>query len=104
MTDQDADGRLTLEDIMLVICLSGNLETGIDPEIVQHVYNTIDADDSGTIDFMEYLTYIPFFLKLHNRMSKSRHITIEEVERAREAVRSAVIKVRGTKDATVKSF
>ncbi|XP_022082265.1 uncharacterized protein LOC110974740 isoform X10 [Acanthaster planci] len=104
VTDQDADGRLTLEDIMLVICLSGNLETGIDPEVVQHVYNTIDADDSGTIDFMEYLTYIPFFLKLHKRMSESRHITIAEVERAREAVRSAILKVRGTKDVTMKSF
>ncbi|XP_038068005.1 uncharacterized protein LOC119737616 isoform X2 [Patiria miniata] len=106
VTDQDSDGRLTLEDVMLVISLSGNLETGIDPDIVQHVHNTIDADDNGTIDFIEYLTYIPFFLKLHKRMAASRHITIAEVERTRDAVRSAILKVRGTgtREVTMKTF
>ena len=88
---------------MLVISLAGNLETGVDPEVVQHVYDTIDTDDSGTIDFREYLTYIPFFLKLHKKMAQSRHITIAEVERARGAVRNAVLRVRN-KDVTMTAF
>ena len=104
MTDQDADGRLTLEDIMLSIALSGNIESGTDPEVVKHVHNTIDADDSGTVDFMEFLTYIPFFLKLHKRMVQSRHITIAEVETARKAVKKAVLKIKSSSNQTMIAF
>ncbi|XP_071784635.1 uncharacterized protein [Asterias amurensis] len=104
VTDQDADGRLTLEDIMLSIALSGNIESGTDPEVVKHVHNTIDADDSGTIDFMEFLTYIPFFLKLHKRMVQSRHITIAEIETARKAVKKAVLKIKTSSNQTMIAF
>ncbi|XP_033626450.1 uncharacterized protein LOC117289434 isoform X5 [Asterias rubens] len=104
VTDQDADGRLTLEDIMLSIALSGNIESGTDPEVVKHVHNTIDADDSGTVDFMEFLTYIPFFLKLHKRMVQSRHITIAEVETARKAVKKAVLKIKSSSNQTMIAF
>ncbi|XP_072024256.1 uncharacterized protein [Amphiura filiformis] len=92
VTDKNRDSRLNLEEIMLIVALSVGVDIGSDPEVVKHIHKTIDADDDGSIDFIEFLSYIPFFLKLHHQIL-GRPATIQEIEEARLAVRKAVLKV-----------
>ena len=91
VTDKNRDGRLNIEEIMMIIALSIGIDVGSDKEVVEHVHKTIDADDDGSIDFIEFLSYIPFFLKLHHKIL-GRPATIDEIEEARKAVRKAVMK------------
>ena len=91
VTDKNGDNRLNLEEIMLIVALSVGIDIGSDQEVVKHIHKTIDADHDGSIDFIEFLSYIPFFLKLHHQIL-GRPASIGEIEEARIAVRKAVLK------------
>ncbi len=38
-------------------------DIGGDPELYRFVMQVIDKDSSGTIEFSEFLAYVPFFIK-----------------------------------------
>ncbi|XP_072169443.1 uncharacterized protein [Diadema setosum] len=89
--DQNQNGRLSMEEIMLIVSLSVGTEVGTDTDVVQYIHNTIDKDDDGTIDFVEFLSYIPFFLKIHKDIV-GKPVTVKEIEEARLAVREAMLR------------
>ncbi|XP_071502478.1 uncharacterized protein [Diadema antillarum] len=89
--DQNQNGRLSMEEIMLIVSLSVGTEVGTDKDVIQYIHNTIDKDEDGTIDFIEFLSYIPFFLKIHKDIV-GKPVTVKEIEEARLAVREAMLR------------
>lgn len=91
MTDQDRNGYLSLEEVMFVISVSVGTEIGTDKEILEYIFKNLDVNGSGSIDFIEFLSFIPFFLKLHQEIV-GRPATVEDVMKANAAVKEALSK------------
>ena len=89
VVDQNGDGRLSMDEIMFIITVSTGIDIGIDKEAVRSIHNTIDKDGNGSIDFVEFLTFIPFFQKIHQQII-GRPVTFEEMDEARIAVKKAM--------------
>ena len=52
---------------MLLVSSLG-FDIGGDSKLANYVMEVVDKDNSGTIDFIEFLAYVPFFTKLHVAM------------------------------------
>eukprot|EP00057_Strongylocentrotus_purpuratus_P017512 XP_011671986.1 PREDICTED: uncharacterized protein LOC100889312 isoform X2 [Strongylocentrotus purpuratus] len=89
VVDQNGDGRLSMDEIMFIITVSTGIDIGIDKEAVRSIHNTIDKDGNGSIDFVEFLTFIPFFQKIHQQII-GKPVTFEEMDEARIAVKKAM--------------
>jgi hypothetical protein len=50
----------------MLLCAALGIKFGSDPDLTEFVMSVIDTDQSGSIDFIEFLQYIPFFIKLHS--------------------------------------
>ena len=48
-----------------LLAASFGFDVGLDKDLADYIMKTIDKDESGTIDFVEFITYIPFFIRLH---------------------------------------
>ena len=42
------------------------VDLGCEADLIEIIMNIVDTDRSGTIDFIEFLSYIPFFHKVHS--------------------------------------
>ncbi|XP_066288649.1 uncharacterized protein [Branchiostoma lanceolatum] len=89
VVDTDGDGRLTMEEIMLLLSAAVGTQVGTDKELVRAIIKVLDKDGNGSIDFVEYLSFIPFFLHIHQYIVQ-RPISITDVENARQAVQKAL--------------
>ncbi|XP_035678480.1 uncharacterized protein LOC118417165 isoform X1 [Branchiostoma floridae] len=89
VVDTDGDGRLTMEEIMLLLSAGVGTQVGTDKDLVRAIIKVLDKDGNGSIDFVEYLSFIPFFLHIHQHIVK-RPISITDVENARQAVQKAL--------------
>ncbi|XP_019640400.1 PREDICTED: uncharacterized protein LOC109482140 [Branchiostoma belcheri] len=89
VVDTDGDGRLTMEEIMLLLSAAVGTQMGTDKDLVRAIIKVLDKDGNGSIDFVEYLSFIPFFLHIHQYIVK-RPISITDVENARQAVQKAL--------------
>eukprot|EP00058_Branchiostoma_floridae_P012157 XP_002597645.1 hypothetical protein BRAFLDRAFT_121691 [Branchiostoma floridae] len=89
VVDTDGDGRLTMEEIMLLLSAAVGTQVGTDKDLVRAIIKVLDKDGNGSIDFVEYLSFIPFFLHIHQHIVK-RPISITDVENARQAVQKAL--------------
>ncbi|XP_063950996.1 uncharacterized protein LOC129278896 isoform X3 [Lytechinus pictus] len=87
--DQNGDGRLAMDEIMFIITVSTGIDIAVDKEAVRYIHNTIDKDGNGSIDFVEYLAFIPFFQKIHQQII-GKPVTFDEIEEARRAVKKAM--------------
>lgn len=89
MTDQDNSGHLTLDEVMFVISISVGEDIGTDQEVVDYIFRTLDLNENGSVDFIEFLSFIPFFLKLHREIV-GRPATFKDIIQANEAVKRAM--------------
>ncbi|XP_071824551.1 uncharacterized protein [Apostichopus japonicus] len=89
MTDQDNSGHLTLDEVMFVISISVGEDIGTDQEVVDYIFRTLDLNENGSVDFIEFLSFIPFFLKLHREIV-GRPATFQDIIQANEAVKRAM--------------
>ncbi|CAH1779893.1 unnamed protein product [Owenia fusiformis] len=99
LADQEMHGRLSIKDVMLIMTSGLGQAVGTDKELVDIIHNTIDKDQSGYIDFVEYLSFIPFFIKIHQHMM-AQPVLIEHIENARKLVRQA-LRRKPNKDAGI---
>ncbi|XP_041455152.1 uncharacterized protein LOC121407952 isoform X2 [Lytechinus variegatus] len=89
VVDQNGDGRLAMDEIMFIITVSTGIDIAVDKEAVRYIHSTIDKDGNGSIDFVEYLAFIPFFQKIHQQII-GKPVTFDEIEEARRAVKKAM--------------
>ncbi|XP_071958688.1 uncharacterized protein [Antedon mediterranea] len=86
LMDVNGNGQLSMDELMVIIVASTGLDIEVDQDVVRYIYKTIDKDSSGSIDFIEYLSYIPFFLKLYKHVF-GKPISLDEIEDALQTVR-----------------
>ncbi|XP_033105144.1 uncharacterized protein LOC117107551 [Anneissia japonica] len=84
--DVNGNSQLSMEELMVIIVASTGLDLQADQDVVKYIYDTIDKDKSGSIDFVEYLSYIPFFLKLYQHVF-GKPISLDVIEDALQSVR-----------------
>ncbi|PAA61433.1 hypothetical protein BOX15_Mlig029845g3 [Macrostomum lignano] len=89
MADQSKNGKLGLEELMVIVAVSLDTESGTDVQLIEDILNSMDRDHSGEIDFVEYLTYIPVFLKLHQFLLK-KPMLVEDLEKARRLIKKSI--------------
>ncbi len=51
------------------------MEIGLDDQLAQIIMQTVDKDASGSIDFVEFMSYIPFFIRLHQQICQNPVMT-----------------------------
>ncbi len=56
---------MCLLDCSVLLCTALGIEFGSDPDLADFVMDIVDGDKTGSIEFVEFLQYIPFFIKLH---------------------------------------
>ncbi len=52
----------------MLLTAAFGIDIGLDPELARVIMQTIDRDESGVIEFVEFVSYIPFFVRLHNQI------------------------------------
>ncbi|EDV26071.1 uncharacterized protein TRIADDRAFT_55804 [Trichoplax adhaerens] len=65
LIDHDEDGYLLTSELSIMISAAIGIKLGTNRNFVRKLVHLIDKDHSGTIDFVEFMTYIPFFVQLH---------------------------------------
>lgn len=65
LVDSESIGVIDMEGLKLLLVSALGFDIGGDREMAQIVMETVDKDGNGTIDFIEFLAYVPFFMKLH---------------------------------------
>eukprot|EP00118_Oscarella_pearsei_P009173 m.51299 g.51299 ORF g.51299 m.51299 type:complete len:583 (+) comp34131_c0_seq1:122-1870(+) len=83
--DDDGDGKISTGELTILLSAALGMEGG-DPEFLKQVMKHIDKDESGFIEFSEFLLYTPFFIALHQRIC-SDPFSLDAIEDARDAVR-----------------
>lgn len=86
VVDEDGDGRLQADEVLLMVTTATEGETDeIDVDESKRVLDNIEKDENGFIDFVSFLSYIPFFAKLLKVIMDSP-LSIASLERVREKV------------------
>jgi len=83
--DEDDDNRLDAGELLVMVSAAMETEIGADLQTAKEVLEGA-RDEFGFIDFIGFMSYIPFFAKLL-RTILEHPLTISELERARERVR-----------------
>lgn len=83
--DEDDDNRLDAGELLVMVSAAMETEIGADLQTAKEVLEGA-RDEFGFIDFIGFMSYIPFFAKLL-RTVLEHPLTIPELERARERVR-----------------
>lgn len=83
--DEDDDNRLDAGELLVMVSAAMETEIAADLQTAKEVLEGA-RDEFGFIDFIGFMSYIPFFAKLL-RTILEHPLTISELERARERVR-----------------
>jgi len=83
--DEDDDNRLDAGELLVMVSAAMETEIGADLQTAKEVLEGA-RDEFGFIDFIGFMSYIPFFAKLI-RTILDHPLTISELERARERVK-----------------
>lgn len=83
--DEDDDNRLDASELLVMVSAAMETEIGADLQTAKEVLEGA-RDEFGFIDFIGFMSYIPFFAKLL-RTILEHPLTISELERARERVK-----------------
>ncbi|XP_065064228.1 uncharacterized protein LOC135690565 [Rhopilema esculentum] len=87
MLDQDSDEKIHIDEVMLIMATAMGRDVGTNETIARTVMKSLDTDDKGFIDFVNFLTFIPFFLKLHNTMMNQEELKLGEIRETKENIR-----------------
>ncbi|XP_064611460.1 uncharacterized protein LOC135475477 [Liolophura sinensis] len=68
LCDTDRDLSLSIQELMLMITVGLSEEIGTDKSLVDVIVQTVDSDRSGRIEFVEFLSFIPFFLGIFSHL------------------------------------
>ncbi|CAH3026742.1 unnamed protein product, partial [Porites evermanni] len=83
--DEDDDNRLDAGELLVMVSAAMETEIGADLQTAKEVLEGA-RDEFGFIDFVGFMSYIPFFAKLL-RTILEHPLSIAELERARERVK-----------------
>lgn len=83
--DEDDDNRLDAGELLVMVSAAMETEIGADLQTAKEVLEGA-RDEFGFIDFIGFMSYIPFFAKLM-RTILDHPLDISELQRARERVR-----------------
>ncbi|KAL9974783.1 hypothetical protein ACROYT_G011866 [Oculina patagonica] len=95
--DEDDDNRLDAGELLVMVSAAMETEIGADLQTAKEVLEGA-RDEFGFIDFIGFMSYIPFFAKLI-RTILDHPLTIAELERARERVRQHDLTFKPKKEA-----
>ncbi|XP_065828116.1 uncharacterized protein [Oscarella lobularis] len=84
--DDNSDGKISMGELTILLSAALGLDSGSNPKVLKKVMAVIDKDDSGFIEFSEFLLHIPFFVALHQRIC-SDPFSLEAIDRAKDAIR-----------------
>eukprot|EP00794_Sanderia_malayensis_P018858 gene18858-20758_t len=85
--DQDDNSQIHTDELMLIMTTAMGKEIGMNETIAKSIIDAIDKQRFGYIDFVSFLMFIPFFLKLYKSMLDSNEIELGELEEARIQIR-----------------
>eukprot|EP00047_Mylnosiga_fluctuans_P003239 m.228147 g.228147 ORF g.228147 m.228147 type:complete len:667 (+) comp11702_c0_seq1:22-2022(+) len=68
LADHEHLGHLTMDSLKVLLTAAFGIDIGSDPALARTIMQTIDKDDSGHIEFHEFIMYIPFFMRLHTEI------------------------------------
>jgi hypothetical protein len=74
------------------------VDIGLDSGVAQVIMQTIDKDASGTIDFVEFVSYIPFFVRLHQEILRDPLSLDAPPSETSDAIISVVAKDHGGRE------
>jgi len=86
MLDQDGDGKIHIDEVMLILSTGMGRDIGMSETIAQSVIDSIDQDRHGYIDFVGFVMHVPFFLRLHASMMNSNDLTLREIQETKDDI------------------
>jgi Ca2+-binding EF-hand superfamily protein len=89
MVDDDSNGQLSMSELLMLLSAAFGHQVGGDPELAQHIIQTVGKDEHGYIEFVEFLNHIPFFLALHQRIC-ANPLSLDDIELVRDTMRRRI--------------
>lgn len=86
LLDQDDDGKIHIDEVMLILSTAMGKEVGMNEDVAQTVIDSIDRDKNGFIDFLGFVMYVPFFLRLHNAMMNLKPVNLREIQKTKDVI------------------